>query len=78
MSAPSKRFKFTVSRTAIVNEVYEIEADSWEEAEGILYDGGYGDPTHTEFVDWHGDWTEDDREENCPLTKMIKEYKVDA
>lgn len=44
MSAPSKRFKFTVSRTAIVNEVYEIEADSWEEAEGILYDGGYGIP----------------------------------
>lgn len=70
------RFKFTVSRTAVYNEVYEIEADSWDEAQEILYDGGYGDPVHMEFIDWHGSWEEDDREELCPLTKMIKDYEA--
>jgi hypothetical protein len=36
----SKRFKFTLSRTAIIDEFYEIEADSEEEAMNIAYDGG--------------------------------------
>lgn len=76
--AESKRFKFTVSRTAIIDEVYEIEADSWEEAEQLLYDGAYGEPIHTEWIEWHGDWYENEREDLCPLTKMIKEYKVET
>jgi hypothetical protein len=74
----SKRFKFTMSRTAIIEEFYEIEADSLDEAVEAFYDGAYGEPVHTEFIDWHGEWEEADREELCPLHQMIKEYECDT
>jgi len=78
MSTTNKRYKFTVSRTAIINEVYEIEADSWDQAQEILYDGGYGEPLHTEFVDWQGEWEQDDCEELCVLYQMVKSYEEQA
>lgn len=72
----SKRFKFTLTRSAIIEEYYEIEADSEEEALDIAYDGGYGEPVHTEFVDWRDDeWSAVDCEENCKLYNMIKEHQ---
>lgn len=70
------RFKFTLSRSAIIEEFYEIEADSEEEALSIAYDGGYGDPVRTEFVDWRDDeWSAVDCEETCKLYNMIKEHE---
>lgn len=70
------KFKFTVCRSAIIDEYYEIEADSEEEAMTIAYDGGYGDPVRTEFIDWRDDeWTAVDCEDQEPLYRMIKDYK---
>lgn len=69
------RFKFTLARAAVIEEYYEIEADSEQEAMDIVYDGGYGDPVRTEFVDWRDDeWTAVDCEETCKLYKMIKDH----
>jgi monoamine oxidase len=70
------RFKFTLARAAVIEEYYEIEADSEEEAMNIAYDGNYGEPVRTEFVDWRDDeWTAVDCEETCKLYKMIKEHE---
>jgi len=70
------RFKFTLTRSAIIEEYYEIEADSEEEALSVAYDGGYGDPVHTEFVDWRDDeWSAVDCEDIDPLYRMIKDHK---
>lgn len=68
------QYKFTVCRTSIVSETFQIEADSWEEAEKALYEGAYSEPIDQEWIDWHGPWEEVDREDLCPLTNMIKEY----
>jgi len=60
----------------VIEEYYEIEADSEEEALSAAYDGGYGDPVHTEFVDWRDDeWSVTDCEDNCELYKMVKDYE---
>ena len=70
------KFKFTVCRAAIIDEYYEIEADSEEEALSIAYDGDYGDPVRTEFVDWRDDeWTAVDCEDIDPLYRMVKDYE---
>jgi hypothetical protein len=68
------QYKFTVCRTSIVSETFEIEADTWEEAEQALYEGAYSEPIDQEWIDWHGGWEEVDREALCPLTRMVKEY----
>lgn len=69
------KFKFTLCRAAVIDEYYEIEADSEEEAKSICYDGGYGEPVRTEFVDWRDDeWSAVDCEELEPLYRMVKEY----
>lgn len=70
------KFKFTLVRAAVIDEYYEIEADSEEEALSIAYDGDYGDPVRTEFVDWRDDeWTAVDCEDLEPLYRMVKDYK---
>jgi hypothetical protein len=70
------RFKYIVVRAAVIDEYYEIEADSESEALEIAYDGGYGDPVKTEFVDWRDDsYQVADVEEIEPLYRMIKDYK---
>jgi hypothetical protein len=69
------RFKFTVCRAAVIDEYYEIEADSEEEALSIAYDGNLGEPVRTEFVDWRDDeYSAVDCEETCKLYNMVKEY----
>jgi hypothetical protein len=72
----TKKYKFTMSRSAIICEVYEIEADTLEEANEMLHDGNYGEPVHTEWLDWHGNWEEDDREIIDPLYRMVKDYNL--
>ena len=70
------RFKFTIARAAVIEEYYEIEADSEAEALEIAYDGGYGDPIRTEFVDWRDDeFSAVDCEDIDPLYRMVKDYK---
>lgn len=70
------RFKFTLVRAAVIDEYYEIEADSEDEAKEIAYDGGYGDPVRTEFIDWRDDeWNAVDCEDIDPLYVMVKDYK---
>jgi hypothetical protein len=69
-------YKFTFSRRAVIDEVYEIEADSQEEAETALDEGWYGDPVSTEFCDWYDPSFELERTEDLdPLVKMIKAHK---
>ena len=70
------RFKFTLCRAAVIDEYYEIEADSEEEALEIAYDGGLGDPVRTEFVDWRDDeYSAVDCEDIEPLYRMVKDYE---
>jgi hypothetical protein len=70
------KFKYIMVRAAVIDEYYEIEADSEEEALEIVMDGDYGDPIKTEFVDWRDDeWQVADTEEIEPLYRMVKDYK---
>ena len=71
-------YKFTFSRRVVINEIYEIEADSIEEAQEALSEGWYGDPIDTEFVDWYDDDYELENTECLdPLVQMIKDYEED-
>jgi hypothetical protein len=70
------RFKYILVRAAVIDEYYEIEADSEGEALEIAYDGNYGDPVKTEFIDWRDDsYQVADVEEIEPLYRMVKDYK---
>jgi hypothetical protein len=70
------RYKYILVRAAVIDEYYEIEADSEDEAREIALDGNYGDPIKTEFVDWRDDeWQVADTEEIEPLYRMVKDYK---
>lgn len=73
----NKLYKFEVGRSSIVYETFIVEADSWEEAEEMLYDGDYGEPVQTEWVDWHGHWEEVERETLCPLIKMLEQKELE-
>lgn len=69
-------YKFTFSRRAIINEVYEIEANTEEEARDMLDQGWYGDPVDTDYLEWYDDNFElDDTECLDPLVNMIKNYE---
>ena len=73
------KFKFTLVRAAIIDEYYEIEADSEEEAREIAYEGNYGDPVRTDFLDWRDDeFSAVDCEVIEPLYRMVKDYKCDT
>jgi hypothetical protein len=66
--------RYTVSRTAIVCEVYEIEAENKADLEDKLEGCGMGDPVHTEWLDWHDGWTIDEEENLDPLYQMVKQH----
>ena len=69
------RFKFTLCRAAVIDEYYEIEADSEAEALSVALEGGLGEPVRTEFVDWRDDeFSAVDCEDIEPLYRMVKEY----
>ena len=71
------KFRYTVVRAAVIDEYYEIEADSEEEALSIAFDGEAGDPVRTEFVDWRDDeYAVVDTECIDPLYSMVKDYKT--
>ncbi len=68
--------KFILVRAARIDEYYEVEADSKEEALEIAYDGNCGDPFKTEFIDWSDDeYQVVDVEVIDPLYVMVKDYK---
>ena len=68
--------KFILVRAARIDEYYEVEADSKEEALEIAYDGNLGDPFKTEFIDWSDDeYQVVDVEVIDPLYVMVKDYK---
>lgn len=68
---------YTLCRAAIIDEYYEVEADSEEEALQIAYDGNLGDPYRTEFLDWRDDdYQVCDVEQLDPLYVMVKDYKL--
>jgi hypothetical protein len=73
----TKAYKFTFVRKSIFEETFVVEADTLEEAEESLQNGGYPDPVATEWVDWYEDEFGTDPElppePLCPLYKMIKE-----
>jgi len=67
---------YTLCRAAVIDEYYEIEADSEEEALELAYDGNLGDPVRTEFVDWRDDeYQVADEELIEPLYRMVKDYE---
>jgi hypothetical protein len=66
--------KFTYWRNAIVCEVYQVEAESEDEAIQQLMDGCH-EPVDTEWVDWAtGGYEFEAVEELDPLYRMVKEY----
>lgn len=68
--------KFILVRAARIDEYYEVEADSKEEALEIAYDGNLADPFKTEFIDWADDeYQVVDVEVIDPLYVMVKDYK---
>jgi len=66
--------RYTVSRTALVCEVYEVLAENEQELQEILYGGGLPEPVHTEWIDWHGGWEQDEVECLDPLYQMVKKH----
>lgn len=67
---------YTLCRAAVIDEYYEIEADSESEALEIAYDGCLGEPIRTEFVDWRDDeYMVADEELIDPLYRMVKDYE---
>ena len=67
--------KFILVRAARIDEYYEVEANSKEEALEIAYDGNLADPVRTEFVDWSDDeYAVVDVEVIDPLYVMVKDY----
>ena len=70
------KYKFTLVRAAIIDEYYEVEADSEEQALEMAHDGDLPDPIRTDFVDWRDDNYElIDKEEIEPLYRMVKDYE---
>ena len=73
----TKAYKFTFVRRSIFEEKFEVEADTLEEAEEMMQDGGYPDPIDTQWIDWYEDEfsTDPDHppEPLCPLYKMVKD-----
>jgi hypothetical protein len=73
----SKAYKFTFVRRSIFEERFEVEADTLEEAEEMMQDGGYPDPVGATWIDWYEDEFSTDREfppePLCPLYKMVKD-----
>lgn len=69
------KLKVILVRAAVIDEYYEVEADSEEEALEIAYDGNLGDPIKTDFVDWRDDeYQVCDVEQLDPLYVMVKDY----
>ena len=73
----TKAYKFTFFRKSIFEEKFEVEADTLEEAEEIMQDGGYPDPVDTQWIDWYEEefGTDPDHppEPQCKLYKMVKD-----
>lgn len=70
------KYKMIIVRAAIIDEYYEVEVDSEEEAINIAQSGELGDPFKTDFVDWKDDeWQVCDTEEIEPLYRMVKDYR---
>lgn len=68
-------YKYILCRAAVIDEYYEVEADSEEEALSIALEGDLGDPIKTEFIDWRDDEYEIcDSELIDPLYRMVKDY----
>ena len=66
---------YTLVRAAVIDEYYEVEADSEEAALEMAYNGDLGDPVRTEFVDWRDDeYQVADEEVIEPLYRMVKDY----
>jgi len=69
------KFKYILVRAAVIDEYYEVEADSETEALEIAYDGNLADPVKTEFIDWRDDeYQVADTETIDPLYRMVKDY----
>lgn len=66
---------YILCRAAKIDEYYEVEADSEEEALTIAYDGDLGEPFRTEFLDWADDEYQVVEETIIePLYRMVKDY----
>ncbi len=64
---------YTFYRRAIIEEQYEVEAETEEQAVEMMFNGDYGDPVMSEFVDWDDDgWEVNGKQEVEQLTKFIK------
>jgi hypothetical protein len=75
----TKAFKFTFFRKSLYEERFVVEADTLEEAQESLLDGGYPDPAGIEWLSWYDDEFGTDSEfppePQCELHKMVKSYQ---
>lgn len=73
------KFKYILVRAAVIDEYYEVEADSEAEAIEMAVDGDLGDPIKTDFVDWRDDeYQVCDTEEIEQLYRMVKDYRKET
>lgn len=73
------KLKVTLVRAAVIDEYYEVEVDSEEDALEMAYDGNLGDPIKTDFVDWRDDeYQVCDVEQLDPLYVMVKDYNPET
>lgn len=70
-------YKFTFSRTSMVEELFTVEATTEELALERIMDGDYDSISDPEWIDWAGDTFElVDTKELDPLYSMIKEHSM--
>jgi hypothetical protein len=72
------KFRYTVKRKSVFEELFEIEAESEEEALAKAHDGDYTNPYFQDWVDWYDDQFQIDEDVDprpvCELYEMVKEY----
>jgi len=73
------KFKYTLKRKSVFEELFEIEAESEEEALAKAMEGDYPSPFFQDWVDWYDDEFQIDEDVEpkpvCELYEMVKEYK---
>lgn len=77
MTSTVKKYKYKICQLVSYWEYFEVEADDDDEAVDIVQHSGDSDPVYTEYRDSEEPIIEE-RELNCPLTKMLREYNSTA
>ncbi len=69
--------KYLISRRAVVDETFAVEAEDMSDLTKKIQDGDIGMPITTEWVDWHDETFDVVHEEELdPLYVMVRDHKL--